>query len=555
MTTINSTSFFYNNDDPALATSSIEVNRQNTHIVLGRNLTTTPAYITISPNQISDGTNTTSLDRLCLVQQAFQSVELPPNATTLKINDTLLLDDGSSATNVVDNTKMLITGTGTFGTKTTSLDKVTMEVKEEDTTIGKYQYASIQQDNFTLYFNDPVFGGNQEVSILASTNGGLAGIQHNDNGSSPSPFSINSNQPINFSGDNISLNSSGRLVIPAVSSSNYLDLNAGRLNMVSTDTGFNSSLVIDNKNTSASASAPTTKMYKSGRNATAGEVIAQQSYSAKDSAGSETEFARMEVVSQNVSSGGNKDGTFVFKTLVNNAFNTILTLNGSSQEIEVGKAIDLNANAINTSSGNINLTATNSSGAGEVIITPKEVLGTATIKVPLTTAPSDQLVIEKSANNATFYQTGGALNTSAQMRLGSGGLRLITINPSVAPTLQLDNGSFQTATHQYSGNNYNLTLPTSLGTLSTTNVSTLSLSSPNTTITNPSGQLNINANTNVVVNGNFNTIASTSSLDIQTPSLVFTGAGLQSASSSGNSGQHLIITLNGVQYKIALQNM
>ncbi len=39
-----------------------------------------------------------------------------------------------------------------------------------------------------------------------------------------------------------------------------------------------------------------------------------------------------------------------------------------------------------------------------------------------------------------------------------------------------------------------------------------------------------------------------------TGSVVFTGAALQSGTSSGNSGQHLVITLNGVVYKIALQN-
>jgi hypothetical protein len=37
--------------------------------------------------------------------------------------------------------------------------------------------------------------------------------------------------------------------------------------------------------------------------------------------------------------------------------------------------------------------------------------------------------------------------------------------------------------------------------------------------------------------------------------LIFNGANLQSATSGGNSGQHLVIQLNGVQYKIALQNM
>jgi hypothetical protein len=39
-----------------------------------------------------------------------------------------------------------------------------------------------------------------------------------------------------------------------------------------------------------------------------------------------------------------------------------------------------------------------------------------------------------------------------------------------------------------------------------------------------------------------------------TNTLTFTGAGLQSATSGGNSGQHLVITLNGTQYKIRLEN-
>lgn len=39
-----------------------------------------------------------------------------------------------------------------------------------------------------------------------------------------------------------------------------------------------------------------------------------------------------------------------------------------------------------------------------------------------------------------------------------------------------------------------------------------------------------------------------------TSSITFTGTALQSNTSSGNSGEHLVITLNGVQYKIKLEN-
>ena len=45
-------------------------------------------------------------------------------------------------------------------------------------------------------------------------------------------------------------------------------------------------------------------------------------------------------------------------------------------------------------------------------------------------------------------------------------------------------------------------------------------------------------------------------VDVQVKSntLTFTGADLESATSGGNSGQHLVITLNGTQYKIKLEN-
>jgi hypothetical protein len=113
MTTISNTHIFYNNDDPAVATTAIEINRDNSHIILGRNLTTTPAYITISPNAISDGTNSTNLTRLSALQTALAAVELPPNATTLKLNETLLCDAGiANQTTSITDGQITINGTG-----------------------------------------------------------------------------------------------------------------------------------------------------------------------------------------------------------------------------------------------------------------------------------------------------------------------------------------------------------------------------------------------------------------------------------------------------------
>jgi hypothetical protein len=61
----------------------------------------------------TDGTSnhTTGLERLALVQTAFQAVELPPNATTLKINDTILLTDGTNTTTINDTSISLTNST------------------------------------------------------------------------------------------------------------------------------------------------------------------------------------------------------------------------------------------------------------------------------------------------------------------------------------------------------------------------------------------------------------------------------------------------------------
>ncbi len=69
-----------------------------TGLKLEYDLLSTPKTFDLTPNGVNwtDGTNnyTTALERLALVQQAFQSVELPPNATTLAINSNVQVSDG-----------------------------------------------------------------------------------------------------------------------------------------------------------------------------------------------------------------------------------------------------------------------------------------------------------------------------------------------------------------------------------------------------------------------------------------------------------------------------
>lgn len=72
--------------------------------------TANPKTFKINNNGVNytDNTNnnTTGLDRLALVQQAFQAVQLPPNSTTLKLNKTLELNNGT------DNGQITINASG-----------------------------------------------------------------------------------------------------------------------------------------------------------------------------------------------------------------------------------------------------------------------------------------------------------------------------------------------------------------------------------------------------------------------------------------------------------
>ena len=67
-------------------------------ILLQYNLNSTPhKFFDITPSGVSwtNGTTTltTSLDRLAAVETAFTSIELPPNTSTLKVNNTIQLEN------------------------------------------------------------------------------------------------------------------------------------------------------------------------------------------------------------------------------------------------------------------------------------------------------------------------------------------------------------------------------------------------------------------------------------------------------------------------------
>jgi hypothetical protein len=145
-----------------------------------------------------------------------------------------------------------------------------------------------------------------------------------------------------------------------------------RISLTNTGIGgiTNPQLVLNNSNATAGFTfgVPSIEMYKSGRLAIANDIIASQNFYADTTGPTKTEFARIEVISQNVGGLPGLDGTIILRTLVNGAFNTFISLNGSSQQIEIGKEIDLNSNNIVTSSGNLTISTVASSGTGNITL-------------------------------------------------------------------------------------------------------------------------------------------------------------------------------------------
>jgi hypothetical protein len=293
-------------------------------------------------------------------------------------------------------------------------------------------------------------------------------------------------------------------------------------------------------NNVAPTSYPSLKLDKSGVVAPVSGTISAISSWAVDATGASREWSRIQTKTENVT-GGNQDGTISIFGSVNGTMGEVFNFNGAQNEINCFRPLDLNSNPIRTNTGDLTLSATGSSGNGDIILSPKNTTGTATLKMT-GIATGDNLVIEKSTNNATFYQFGGAsANSSAQMTLGNGGLRMVTINVGVPPFFKLDNTAFQSATHQYSGTNYDLSLHAT-GSVSFTNASTFDLKGGS--IQTSTGDATINAS---LSSGTGNAILqSKSSGTVVLDSPVLTLKNTNTTTSTPNHNANIQTTSNGV---------
>jgi hypothetical protein len=146
------------------------------------------------------------------------------------------------------------------------------------------------------------------------------------------------------------------------------------IGLTNSDVGYTSNpqLTLNNSNATAGATTgvPSVEYYKSGRNAVAGDIICSQFFNAKNSAGTKTEFAKIEASVRNTASE-NDDGSIAFSGLINGVEREFFRVNGADSENNMFLPLDMNNQSIKSSTGNLALSATASSGNGDITATAK----------------------------------------------------------------------------------------------------------------------------------------------------------------------------------------
>jgi collagen type VII alpha len=543
-------------------------------------------------------------------------------------------DEVLNAGNVATEKIAIITGSGSLGTRTNTIDKGGISIVDTDgtdfqQTIINNQSVGVVDIAGGVGFNSALsaiglFITNLPVAIYTQISNTLFEML---NGSSS--LSLSASQ-ITFATPQITsyFNSSTLNLNDVTGGRNFnTTIQASGIYTQSTLSGYtaNNNLTIVNNNTTAgnTTGVPSIQSYKSGRNAIGGDIISSQSYYAKNYAGTKTEFARIEASVRNTSLN-NDDGAIGFFGATQSGGVNVLAeffrLNGADNENNTFRPLDMNGNDLKTSSGSLSVTSTGSSGTGNLSVNAKGSLTLASladdiaVSNSLTMAVNKVITLNDSSPNAvqttigngnmtindttntlsttldqatltvvtsgttTIYGSSGFFNSDNSIECSSAnGFRMnygsstntttldlndLTIyNATTAPyqdTILLQNSGGGNPVLNLQSNNTTTSITNAMGAsvqgmgLTTTN--NLTFAYKQVAINNPTGSSSIIQHTDNLDNLPF-IVATGNSLELSMgQDLVLSGANIISGSAGGSSGQHLRILLNGVYYKIKLEN-
>jgi hypothetical protein len=468
------------------------------------------------------------------------------------------------------------------------------------------------------------------LSADASTNLLPSGIFHTGT-TTGDDFTISTNQDLTITADNIDLSSTGRLIIPTLSSADYFDYNSGKLTLVNSNAGgaLNPQVILTNTNGTGSVAM---EIYKNKPTVgVVGDPLFTQSVFGKDATlpnGNKQEYTRITHTIRDPTAGS-EEGSIEMGCFVGGTYQNLIQLNGvdaPSGEVNILRPLDLTTGSTGlikvsgSTSTDMTLDATLSQGTGNININPKLPTGVINLNGDVDMNNSELLIIRDASNNnrieieenqIDMFSTNGGdsaiLQINNNVPLGTNSIvqrytedlvagdiqtaslciptqQYIELNdtrPTRNQNIKLDNG-FSSTTNRismYKSDNVNLEGTTAITT--TYNDQALNFTSSNsTTSTSKSlvlensvggGKLayinNAGDTTGLTIDSANNNLLlqSTSVISGQgniefAPSqsangqIVFTGASLQSTTAGGNSGEYLIIVLNGNTYKIKLED-
>lgn len=133
---------------------------------------------------------------------------------------------------------------------------------------------------------------------------------------------------------------------------------------------FQIALQNNNSTVGATTGVSSISYYKAGRNAATSDVIGSEHYYAKNSAGTKVEFARVEAQARSTTAGL-ESGYWGVNVSLSGVMTNFLNCNSNTNSINVAKNIDMNGQLLKTSSSNITIDASTSSGVGSIIQTLK----------------------------------------------------------------------------------------------------------------------------------------------------------------------------------------
>lgn len=304
----------------------------------------------------------------------------------------------------------------------------------------------------------------------------------------------------------------------------------------------------------------------------AGDVLFNQSVYGKDGGNVKQEYTRISHTLRD-GSAGVEDGSIEMGCFVNGSFNNFLQLNGNENEVNCLKILDMGGNAILTRTGDITLdTGFVTTGNGNVVINTVGSVGTGSITatskgaIALTAASNNDITLESDGGGGQIRLQNGTGITQQLLEVNSSGVNLTTLNTGDINLVSADKIKLQSTNGaagdaiSIQGNGGIDIVTTGFGDIDVLAEDQLLLrgKAGATFETTLAGGADMYITSTRDINITANSINSAGNrLQINTGTnggILFNGAALESATASAASGKYLVITLNGLPYKIALLN-